>query len=212
MRSAISLIAVARTRISPRWCVGTRVSSLPSPMSRATRIVVISGRVMRHATAPETFNPVIVDFYREVGYLPDAIVNYLVLLGWAHEDGKSEFFARDEMVKLFSLERVNKGAASFDAKKLFAFQERYMQQLPLAGKVNLALPYLTRAGLISEPVADAERSLVTTIIAEAAHRIVVAGDILDYADFFLPDDRLPYDEKAFEKHIRKAPGPVLLTV
>ena len=40
----------------------------------------------------------VVDFYREVGYLPDAIVNYLMLLGWAHEDGKSEFFMRDEMV------------------------------------------------------------------------------------------------------------------
>src|SRR5262249_26909124 len=82
-------------------------------------------------TAAETVNPVIVDFYEQVGYLPDAIVNYLLLLGWAHEDGKSEFFTRKEMIDLFTLVRVNKAPASFDAKKLFAFQERYMQALPL---------------------------------------------------------------------------------
>src|SRR6478672_11618778 len=94
------------------------------------------------AATPETFNPVLVEFYETVGYLPGAVVNYLMLLGWAHEDGKSEFFTRGEMVKLFSLDRVNKAASGFDAKKLFAFQERYMQELPAPEKVDLALPYL----------------------------------------------------------------------
>src|SRR5262249_11724714 len=81
-------------------------------------------------TAADTFNPVIVDFYQQVGYLPDAIVNYLLLLGWALDD-KTEFFTREEMIKVFSLERVNKAPASFDPKKLFAFQEHYMRQLPV---------------------------------------------------------------------------------
>ncbi len=86
-------------------------------------------------TAAETFNPVIVDFYEQVGYLPDAVLNYLVLLGWSLDD-KTEFFTRQEMIDLFSLDRVNKGAASFDAKKLFAFEERYFQRLPDAEKVE----------------------------------------------------------------------------
>src|SRR5262249_42139357 len=73
-------------------------------------------------TSADTFNPVVVDFYRQVGYLPDAIINYLVLLGWSLDD-KTEFFTRQQMIELFSLERVNKGPASFDPKKLFAFQE-----------------------------------------------------------------------------------------
>src|SRR6185503_1370163 len=60
-----------------------------------------------------TFNPVIVDFYREIGYLPDAIINYLMLLGWALDD-KTEEFTRDEMIKHFTLERVTKAPASFD--------------------------------------------------------------------------------------------------
>ena len=163
-----------------------------------------------HATTPETFNPVIVDFYREVGYLPDAIVNYLMLLGWAHEDGTSEMFTRPEMIELFSLERVNSAAASFDAKKLFAFQERYMQRVPLSDKAAMALPYLKRAGLISEPLSPDVHATVMQIVAEAGPRLTVAGDVLDYAFFFVPDDRLVYDDKAFEKHVRKPPAPTLL--
>ena len=153
-------------------------------------------------TAAETFNPVIVDFYEQVGYLPDAVLNYLVLLGWSLDD-KTEFFTRQEMIDLFSLDRVNKGAASFDAKKLFAFEERYFQRLPDAEKVERALPYLTRAGLVADP--DAARPLVRAIVAHAGPRLVVAGDILDYAYFFLPDAEFPYDDKAFDKHVRKAP-------
>jgi glutamyl-tRNA synthetase len=156
-----------------------------------------------------TFNPVIVDFYEQVGYLPDAILNYLVLLGWSLDD-KTESFTRQQMIDLFSLERVNKAPASFDAKKLFAFQERYMQALPVAEKVERALPYLRRAGLVPDPIPEDVRQTLTRVVTDAGPRIVVAGDVLDYADFFLPDDRLPYDEKAVEKYLRKPPGPDLL--
>ncbi len=161
-------------------------------------------------TAAETFNPVIVDFYQQVGYLPDALVNYLMLLGWAHEDGKSEFFTRQQMLDLFSLERVNKASASFDAKKLFAFQERYMQALPVEARMERALPYLRRAGLVPDPIPDDVRAMATRVVTEAGPRITVAGDILSYAEFFLPDDRVSYDDKAFDKHIRKPPAPELL--
>ena len=51
-------------------------------------------------TSAETFNPVIVDFYEQVGYLPDAIFNYLLLLGWSLDD-KTEFFTREEMIENF---------------------------------------------------------------------------------------------------------------
>ncbi len=155
------------------------------------------------ATTAESFNLVLVEFYEQVGYLPEAILNYLVLLGWSLDD-KTEFFTREEMIKHFSLERVNKGSASFDAKKLFAFEEHYYKALPIVEKVERVLPFLQRARLVADPVPSETRSLVTRIVTEAAHRIVVSGDILDYADFFLPDDRLRYDEKAFDKHFRKS--------
>jgi glutamyl-tRNA synthetase len=152
-------------------------------------------------TSADTFNPVIVDFYEQVGYLPDAIINYLLLLGWSLDD-KTESFTRAEMVKLFSLERVNKAPASFDPKKLLAFQERYMQALPLDERVERTLPFLQKAGLIADCSAPV-RERVRRIVELAGERIKVAGDILDYAAFFLPDERLTYDEAAFDKRIRK---------
>jgi glutamyl-tRNA synthetase len=153
-------------------------------------------------TAPETFNPVIVGFYQQVGYLPEAILNYLVLLGWSLDD-KTEFFTRQQMIELFSLERVNKASASFDAKKLWAFQERYMQELPAGRKTEMCLPYLEKAGVIAAPATAEVKGRVEAIVRAAADRIKAAGDILDYRDFFVPDDQLSYDEQAFDKRIRK---------
>jgi glutamyl-tRNA synthetase len=173
-------------------------------------------------TSADTFNPVIVDFYQQVGYLPEAIINYLLLLGWSLDD-KTEYFTRQEMIELFSLERVNKAPASFDPGKLVAFQERYMQMTPLDKKLGMTWPFLEMAGLVSSsrvrtrlltPVTgspywsspgSAEMHKLVEIVAAAGDRIKVAGDILDYAHFFLPDDQLNYDETAFEKRIRKPP-------
>lgn len=152
------------------------------------------------ATAPETFNPVLVEFYEQVGYLPDAVVNYLMLLGWAHEDGRSEFFTRDEMVRLFTLERVNKAPASFDAKKLAAFQEHYLRGLPPAKVAALALPFLRKAGLSADP------TTVEKVVEQALPRMTVAGDILNYDYVFLPDEQVVYDAEALEKHVRRPPG------
>ena len=159
------------------------------------------------ATADETFNPVIVDFYKEVGYLPDAVVNYLLLLGWAYDD-KTEFFTRQNMIEKFDLDKVNNAAASFDCKKLWAFQEHYMQQLPLDKKVAMVLPYLQKAKLIA--ALDEARAKVTAIVQAAGERIKTAGDILDYRDFFVADADLVYDEKAFDKRLRKPPEAKLL--
>jgi glutamyl-tRNA synthetase len=161
------------------------------------------------ATAAETFNPVIVDFYERVGYLPDAVLNYLVLLGWSLDD-KTEYFTRQQMIELFSLERVNRAPASLDVKKLFAFQDRYFQTLAIGERVDRALPFLRSAGLVSEPMTGAAREMVTRIVTEAGPRLVVAGDVLEYAHFFQPDDQLAFDEKAFEKLVQKPPGPAQL--
>jgi glutamyl-tRNA synthetase len=155
-------------------------------------------------TAPESFNPVIVDFYRQVGYLAPAIVNYLLLLGWSLDD-KTEFFTREEMVRAFSLERVNKAAASFDAKKLFAFQDRYMQQEPVARRGEWCLPFLQKAGLVGTPPDAGVSAKLTRVLEAAGDRVKVAGDILDHAAFFQSDDQFAYDESAFEKRIRKPP-------
>ncbi|HEV3417783.1 MAG TPA: glutamate--tRNA ligase [Pirellulales bacterium] len=159
-------------------------------------------------TAAESFNPVIADFYEQVGYLPEAIINYLLLLGWSFDD-KREFFTRDEMIANFSLDRVTKAPASFDGKKLWAFEDHYMQALPLKQKVAMMLPYLQRAGLVSSPPPCDVGPKLTRIIAAAGDRIKVAGDILLYADFFF-SDHFSYDPQAVEKNLRKSGALELL--
>jgi glutamyl-tRNA synthetase len=153
-------------------------------------------------TSAETFNPVIVDFYAQVGYLPHAVLNYLLLLGWAL-DASTEFFSRREMIDAFSLERVNKAPASFDPKKLWAFQDHDMQLEPVEHRVSLALPYVEKAGLVAAPAPTDAVAKVRQVVEAAGDRIKVAGDILDYAFVFQADDQLAYDEKAFDKRIRK---------
>ena len=148
-----------------------------------------------------TFNPVIVDFYREVGYLPDALINYLMLLGWALDD-KTEEFTREEMIQHFSLERVSKAPASFDPKKLWAFEDRYMQKLPIKQRVAKMLPFLQKAGLVSDPAPCEIGPKLTRIVEASGDRLKVAGDILNYADFFfVADEQLAYDEKDFQKRV-----------
>jgi len=158
---------------------------------------------------PEAFNPVMVDFYEQVGYLPDAIINYLALLGWSLDD-RTEDFTREELIRHFSLDRVNKAPASFDPKKLRAFQERHMLALPPEQKVALVLPYLQRAGVVVAVPTDEVKSKLLRVLQAAADRVKVAGDILDFADFFLPDDQLPYDPQAVEKCLRKPGAAELL--
>jgi glutamyl-tRNA synthetase len=155
-------------------------------------------------TSAETFNPVIVDFYEQVGFLPDAIINYLALLGWSLDD-KTEFFTRDELAANFSLERVNKAPASFDSKKLWAFQEHYVRQIAPKRKAALVLPFLQKAGLVSTPPPCDVGPKLTDLLQAAGDRIKLLGDILDYTDFFVPDDHLPYHESAFDKRLRQPP-------
>jgi glutamyl-tRNA synthetase len=161
----------------------------------------IAERLGRSSSA-ETFNPVIVDFYQQTGYLPDALLNYLLLLGWSLDD-KSEYFSREEMIRRFSLDRVNLDPASFDQAKLDAFQLRYMRALPLEQKVAFVLPFLHGAGLIPTPPSGDALATLRAILRAAGDRVKVAGDILEFDDFFLADDQLPYDEKAFDKALRQ---------
>lgn len=160
-------------------------------------------------TAAETFNPVIVDFYEQVGFLPDAVLNYLLLLGWSLDDSTEEF-NREAMLEHFSLERVNRAPASFDAQKLLAFQQRAMNQLPIKQKVTGAVRFLKRAGLIADPPPCDVADRVSQIVAAAGDRITVFGDILEFDDFFTADDQMVYDEKAFEKRLVKPEDSVEL--
>ena len=167
---------------------------------RGERIAQACGRTIDS----ETFNPVIVDFYRDIGFLPDAVINYLLLLGWSL-DGETEEFTRDQMIESFSLERVIKSPASFDPQKLLAFQERLMDQQPSEVKSSLALSYLVQSERVSDPPSEDDHEQLEKIVQAAGDRLKIAGDILDYTEFYVADDAFEYDQKAFQKRLVKPP-------
>ena len=150
---------------------------------------------------PESFNPVLVEFYQRVGYRPEALVNYLLLLGWSLDD-RTEHFSRDDMVKRFTLERVNQSPASFDPQKMMAFEERWMQALSLDEKVAVVAPFLTQLGLLSSVVSSEENVRLRAVVAAAGDRLKVAADIVKYSEFFTNDTDFPYDPKAFSKRLQ----------
>ncbi|TWU34240.1 glutamate--tRNA ligase [Novipirellula artificiosorum] len=151
------------------------------------------------ATEADTFNPVIIDFYREIGFTADAILNYLLLLGWSL-DGEREKFTVEEMTKLFSLERVTKSPASFDPQKLLSFQGDVFAALSLETRIANVMPFAVAAGLVESGDADAASKL-GEVVQAAGDRLKIAGDILDFDYCFV--DEFDVDEKAYQKRIEK---------
>lgn len=153
----------------------------------------------------DDLNPATAAYYKELGYLPAAIVNYLGRLGWSLDD-KTEFIPLQDMIEAFSLERVQSAPASFDPAKLDWLAGEYMKQLPLEQKVEGCLPYLVRAGMLKEPVGAVDRERLSQVVAACGDRIKVFSDILTHAKTFFTVEPV-YDEKAVAKRLKK-PGAV----
>ncbi len=92
--------------------------------------------------------------FRDLGILPEALRNYLALLGWSAADGKTEIVSTEELVALFSLDRITKAPAVFDQEKLNWLNRHYMKQSPPRRLAELGLPFLASAGYLSQPASD----------------------------------------------------------
>jgi glutamyl-tRNA synthetase len=157
--------------------------------------------------ARDDLNIATVAFYRELGYLPPALVNYLGRLGWSLDD-KSEFIPLPEMVANFGLDRVNNSPGNFDQDKLFWLASEYMRLLPIEDRVNGAIPFLQSAGAIGEAVDTATRNKVKEVIEACGDRLKVFSDVLTYGIFFFKPPE--YDMTAFNKRVKKEGMPALL--
>ncbi|MEZ6139557.1 MAG: glutamate--tRNA ligase family protein [Zavarzinella sp.] len=145
-----------------------------------------------------------VAYYKELGYLPQALVNYLGRLGWSLDD-KSELIPLPEMIQAFDMEtgigRINDSPGEFDPKKLFWVQDEYMKQLPHEEKLHQALQFLQRANVVANPPTEQEHSIVDRVVQAAGDRMKIFSDILFYATPLL---HAPvYQAKAVEKHLSK---------
>lgn len=153
----------------------------------------------------DSLNPVMVSFYEEMGFLPEAVLNGLSRLGWSYDD-KTENMPLSFVVENFTLDRIVKGSAGLDPDKLLAYQEYWMGQLSQEQKVAGCLPYLVRSGLVREPVSDEQRSFVSRLVAALGERLKLFSDIVGYDEYFVADAELTYEEKTFDKRLRNADG------
>lgn len=134
---------------------------------------------------------VAVSAYREQGYLPEAMVNYLALLGWSYDD-KTNVFSIDELVEHFSLERVGKNPAAFDVAKLEWLNMHYIKQSTPEELAEKLVPFCVAAGLDADSVEGrAHLTAVAPLISERLKRLDEAPPMLA----FLFGAREP-DEKA----------------
>lgn len=103
--------------------------------------------------------------FREMGVLPEALVNYLALLGWAPTGGTRETFSREELIKEFSLERVTPSPAVFDMQKLYWLNRHYIAQSPPERIAKLARGYFAKAGYVPESLGAHQEEWMGKVLA-----------------------------------------------
>src|ERR1700723_2565805 len=142
--------------------------------------------------------------YRDEGFLPEAVLNYLVRLGWSH--GDQEFFTIEDMIRLFDIADVNKSAAAFNVEQLAWLNQQHMMRDPASRIVPVLRWHLDREG-----VQAADEAQLEQIVLAQRERAKTVREMAMNSQFFF---RAPtaYDEKAVRKHVTAAVLPVLLEV
>jgi len=135
--------------------------------------------------------------YRDMGYLPEAMINYLVRLGWSF--GDEEFFTREDLIAKFSLENIGKSAGVFNPDKLLALNGEHIRNTVLPVLVQKATPYFEKAALDISNGPDLEKVLETV-----NRRSKTMLELLENAHFYY-DDQFEYDAKGAKKFF-KAPA------
>lgn len=116
--------------------------------------------------------------FRAKGYLPEALLNYVSLVGWSY-DGEKEFFTREELEKCFSLEKINKAPGVFDYQKLDWFNAQYIRQKSDKEIADLLMPYLKQAGRLD----DSGYDRLLAFVPGVRDRLTLLSDIVAMTDF-----------------------------
>ena len=146
--------------------------------------------------------------YRKQGYLPEAMINYLVRLGWSYDD-QEEVFTIDELIEKFTLDGVGKSSGIFDQQKLLWLNGAYIAKMDIDDRTKAVLPFLQEAGLVDEDVPPEKYEWIKAIVAAVGDRLKTLPQIIDYAGAFFVDE-LEYDEKAVQKRLKNDSVPQML--
>ena len=128
-----------------------------------------------------------IEQYEELGYLPEALFNFITLLGWS-PSGEEEIFSKDEFIDIFDAERLSKSPALFDKQKLTWMNNQYMKKIDLDRLVAISFPHLVKAGRVNENLSDTEMEWVRDLIALYQEKMSYGAEIVELTDIFFIDE------------------------
>lgn len=137
-----------------------------------------------------------IEQYEELGYVPEALFNFIALLGWSPV-GEEEIFSKEEFIKQFDADRLSKSPALFDKQKLTWMNNQYVKQLELDRAVEISIPHLIKAGRVSENMSAGEKEWVRSLIALYQEQMSYGAEIVNLSSLFFKDE-LEYEEEAKE--------------
>ena len=137
-----------------------------------------------------------IEQYEELGYIPEALFNFIALLGWSPE-GEEEIFSKEEFINIFDPNRLSKSPALFDKQKLAWMNNQYMKQIELDRVVEFALPHLIKSGCVKETRTEEENAWVRELIALNQERMSYGAEIVELSELFF-NEEVRVDEEAKE--------------
>jgi len=137
-----------------------------------------------------------IEQYEELGYLPEALFNFIALLGWSPA-GEEEIFSKEEFIEKFDAERLSKSPALFDRQKLTWMNNQYMKKADLERVIDLALPHLIKAGNVKADRKAEEDTWVKSLISLFQEKMSFGAEIVEMSELFFQDE-LVFEEEAKE--------------
>lgn len=135
------------------------------------------------------------DQFNQMGILPEALFNYLALLGWAPPEGR-EVLSREELVSLFDLQKVSRSAAIFDYAKLFWLNRQHLRQLPSSERARRAFPFLKEAGFLPEVMTPAHWSWLEKVVESFTESVDRLGELPSRLELLFEFSPEKMDEEA----------------
>ncbi len=136
--------------------------------------------------------------FREAGYLPQAMINYVTLVGWSYDDER-EFFTKEELEELFDINKISKAPGVFDYKKLEWFNGQYVRKMDDGRLKDLLVPYLQLEGIVGDPPSENEEVVLDGMIPLVKERLKVLTEITEMVRFLFREIEIDSPEQLVPK-------------
>lgn len=137
-----------------------------------------------------------IEQYADLGYLPEALFNFIALLGWSPV-GEQELYSRDEFIEIFDADRLATSPAVFDPNKLKWMNNQYIKSADLNRILDITIPHLVKAGKLSENMTEEERKWAEELVALYQDQLSFGAEIVELTDLFFKEE-IEYNEDCMD--------------